>query len=614
MMLRKRKHNDICRNKYGHQGNPRAVRSPLSLRSQNKKFSGLENRRSGSHESIGLPSSSNVASASKVDQACAGLLQKEIQNPVHSASKSVRDDKSRSRARRRRWILAEDEVNDENCRCSSSKGIKDEKPERRLIKDQDEALPSFENAQDIAVKSKVQISAADEALNKLQNGSLDASKSQSAMQAETYDAEGNISGHKTFMDHQIYELVRPMIFCVWRLVIFWGADPYVALLNVFFLINSGSFEICDDTHGPIKAHLSNKACEKVCIAAAKLPPVLQMAKLSMLEVWPRSFKTSPPTGDNIALYFFPGSTRAKSMLGDLLCDVISKHLVLKVVFNEAELLIFPSIILPKVNHRFQGNYYLWGVFKGRQVPVHGVPSSCCSRANDLPEGEKKMQDFKHAEGEIGSHFEKSAVVPGNGKVSADEKRAVDSEPSGGKENVEAVSNGKVAEEDQRTDDSESSGEKENVGAQKSSDVFQNKKLKEEEQKVDGFNLTRRKDQVEAYDESSPNVTDDGNDNNLSNHLMTLEKKIPSTGTVVECPDDRRMGNWENAKEVKDYESTEKCLLLFPLQVEDMGIKSGSRGGTALDLDLGLGLSAGYGRAKGMSDRDSPANIFLGRDI
>lgn len=227
-MLRKHKHIDICRNKYGHQGTPRAVRFPLSLRSQKENFSGLEDaERRGSREPIRLPSSSNVASASKIDQECAGLQQKEIQNLVHSSSKSVMDDKSRSSAHRSRWILAEDEVDDENCRHSSSKGIEYENPERRfLIKDQDEALPSLENARDISIKSKIQISAADEALNKLQNGSLDASKSQAMMQAETHVTKGNISGHQTFTDHQIYELVRPIIFCVWRLVIFWDASRY----------------------------------------------------------------------------------------------------------------------------------------------------------------------------------------------------------------------------------------------------------------------------------------------------------------------------------------------------------------------------------------------------
>lgn len=63
-------------------------------------------------------------------------------------------------------------------------------------------------------------------------------------------------------------------------------------------------------------------------------------------------------------------------------------------------------------------------------------------------------------------------------------------------------------------------------AEKSSDVFQNKELeKEEERKVDGVDDTKGKDQVEAYEESSSNITDDGSDNDWSHH---------------ECPNDRRM--------------------------------------------------------------------------
>lgn len=74
------------------------------------------------------------------------------------------------------------------------------------------------------------------------------------------------------------------------------------------------------------------------------------------------------------------------------------------------------------------------------------------------------------------------------------------------------------------DDSELSGEKENAEGEESSDVFQNEKLKEEKQKVAGMN---GKDQVEAYDKSSSNITDDGSDNDLSNLLVTFGKEDSS---------------------------------------------------------------------------------------
>lgn len=84
------------------------------------------------------------------------------------------------------------------------------------------------------------------------------------------------------------------------------------MLNAFFflIVNRGSFEILNEAYGPIKAHLSERACEKVCITAAILPPVLQMVKLSSeLDGWPRSFNNSTPNGDDIALYFFPDDKR-----------------------------------------------------------------------------------------------------------------------------------------------------------------------------------------------------------------------------------------------------------------------------------------------------------------
>lgn len=182
-------------------------------------------------------------SALEIDQPCAGLLQKEIQNVVPSSSKCVGDEKPRTC--KRRLILGEGEVDDENCRHSSSKVTEDEKSKRQLRqliltqldevaqfhcvdqKDHSESnlqangpLPSSENDLDIAINSKIEISAADEAANKLQNGSLEASKSLATMQTETHDTGRSISGHQKSIDHQYYELVQPVIDHVWRLANF----------------------------------------------------------------------------------------------------------------------------------------------------------------------------------------------------------------------------------------------------------------------------------------------------------------------------------------------------------------------------------------------------------
>nr|CAD1824677.1 unnamed protein product [Ananas comosus var. bracteatus] len=130
---------------------------------------------------------------------------------------------------------------------------------------------------------------------------------------------------------------------------------------------SGCFQIGDKEYGSLSAHLSTKACERVSNISKTLPPILHTIKISRLDSWPRSFQTSPPSDDNIALFFFPDNTRANPELDHLLADVIDHDLVLKAVFDEAELLVFSSLVLPINYHKFGGGYYLWGVFKRREV-------------------------------------------------------------------------------------------------------------------------------------------------------------------------------------------------------------------------------------------------------
>lgn len=55
----------------------------------------------------------------------------------------------------------------------------------------------------------------------------------------------------------------------------------------------------------ILAHLSNKACEKACIAATRLPVNLDVKLVSKNDVWPRSFQRLQPTDCSIAVYLFP---------------------------------------------------------------------------------------------------------------------------------------------------------------------------------------------------------------------------------------------------------------------------------------------------------------------
>uniref|UniRef100_A0A0A8YE30 AIPP2-like SPOC-like domain-containing protein n=1 Tax=Arundo donax TaxID=35708 RepID=A0A0A8YE30_ARUDO len=45
---------------------------------------------------------------------------------------------------------------------------------------------------------------------------------------------------------------------------------------------------------------------------------------------------------------------------------MENYLALRAVIDEAEILIFPSSLLPEQYQTFQTKHYLWGVFKPRE--------------------------------------------------------------------------------------------------------------------------------------------------------------------------------------------------------------------------------------------------------
>lgn len=145
-----------------------------------------------------------------------------------------------------------------------------------------------------------------------------------------------------------------------------------------FVILNKEYEGFDDG---LVAHLSSKACEKVHEAAMLLPSALELEMLAKMDCWPKSFQKSQPSDDNIGLYFFPLDKRSEGLFDYLVEEMMDQELALKAIFKNAELLIFASNELPLSHWRFQGKYYLWGVFRGQQAPA--------SKAEGLHEDNKE---------------------------------------------------------------------------------------------------------------------------------------------------------------------------------------------------------------------------------
>ncbi|KAF5179462.1 RING/FYVE/PHD zinc finger protein [Thalictrum thalictroides] len=154
----------------------------------------------------------------------------------------------------------------------------------------------------------------------------------------------NVSSQNPVHDDPEYVYAQPIIDPAWR----------------------GCFEISGRKFGGLVAHLSNKVCLKVVEAAGLMPTALCIKMMPRVAAWPKSFIQSAPNDASIGLYFFPGSESVVKPFDELTLEIIRRDSVLKVLFENAELLIFPSNHLPPPYWRFDGKYYLWGVFRGRQ--------------------------------------------------------------------------------------------------------------------------------------------------------------------------------------------------------------------------------------------------------
>ncbi|KAJ4966434.1 hypothetical protein NE237_018283 [Protea cynaroides] len=184
-------------------------------------------------------------------------------------------------------------------------------------------------------------------------GSLDedsesAKDRNSLVAPDVKNASFGLSSHGPSPECGCYGPAQPIIDPVWR----------------------GCFNICNEKSGEvvgIVSHLSNKACLKVFEGAKALPVLLGVERLPRPDVWPKSFCRIPPTDDSIGLYFFPERKSEEAGFNGLLYEIIDQDLALKAITDNAELLIFSSLQLPPQFHRFHGKYYLWGVFRGKQV-------------------------------------------------------------------------------------------------------------------------------------------------------------------------------------------------------------------------------------------------------
>ncbi|WVZ88458.1 hypothetical protein U9M48_034978 [Paspalum notatum var. saurae] len=133
---------------------------------------------------------------------------------------------------------------------------------------------------------------------------------------------------------------------------------------------SGVLKIDTEVFLKLDAHLSNKACQRVCELSRSLQRVVEVMMLPRSQAWPERWMSSGPTDDSIGLFLFPHNSRQNEASTRLISKIIKSDSALIVTVGIADLLIFPSVVLPEQYYFFQGKHYLWGVFRRKKDRVN----------------------------------------------------------------------------------------------------------------------------------------------------------------------------------------------------------------------------------------------------
>ncbi|KAE9612834.1 putative chromatin regulator PHD family [Lupinus albus] len=145
-----------------------------------------------------------------------------------------------------------------------------------------------------------------------------------------------------------------------------------------------------DSYNGIQAHLSSCASPKVLEVVNKFLPKVPLVEVSRLSTWPSQFHQGGATECSIALYFF-----AKDIVSyerhykGLLDHMIRNDLALKGIFDDVELLIFPSNQLPENSQCWNMLFFLWGVFRGRRTnQLDSARKICIPSLSSVPAEEE----------------------------------------------------------------------------------------------------------------------------------------------------------------------------------------------------------------------------------
>lgn len=166
----------------------------------------------------------------------------------------------------------------------------------------------------------------------------------------------------------------------------------------------GSFEIVTNNNNKelndgFRAHPPSKVRRKIYEFSKKLPEVLQFKMLPRDSVWTEIFQDDCPNEDDIGMYFFSNNSQRSANYIFLLEFMETQELVMRCYMDGVELFVFTSKLLSSKSQRWNGEYFLWGVF--RRVKKHKDvcklneehPSSDCAQNTGDVNGDDGVVDM-----------------------------------------------------------------------------------------------------------------------------------------------------------------------------------------------------------------------------
>ncbi|KAI7751798.1 hypothetical protein M8C21_024743 [Ambrosia artemisiifolia] len=143
-------------------------------------------------------------------------------------------------------------------------------------------------------------------------------------------------------------------------------DPYTPALNSYwkgcFYLPNGSqkFNEAFSAHPPSRVHY------KVYETVKKMPESIYFQLVSNHDIRADIF---PADRDDIGLYFFPMFSRRSENDVSIIDFMWRNNLVMKSNVEGLELFVLSSLVLPSHAQEYQGNYFLWGVFRGPKTAM-----------------------------------------------------------------------------------------------------------------------------------------------------------------------------------------------------------------------------------------------------